>query len=67
MRIARFKNTQSEWYIPLPELASDMKRVLRIQWREFVHEVEDAEIQTMSGLEGHLNTITMFERSFKAS
>jgi hypothetical protein len=67
MRILRFKNNQPEWEVPLPELAPEVKSALRIQWREFIHEVEDAEGTDNERIRANFTTVMMFERAYKAS
>jgi hypothetical protein len=42
MRLRRL--TEPYWVIPLEELSQDMRSILRIQWREFIHEIEDGEV-----------------------
>ncbi len=67
MRVLRFKNNQPEWDMPLPELAPVIKQALRLQWREFIHEIEDTEALDNKRISTNLAAITMFERSYKAS
>jgi hypothetical protein len=66
MKVLKFKNNQPEWDIPLPELAPDLKRILRMQWREFIHEIEVAEGADNQRIRTDLAIINMFERSYKA-
>ncbi|HEY9791753.1 MAG TPA: hypothetical protein V6D22_15220 [Candidatus Obscuribacterales bacterium] len=32
---------EPHWSVPLEELAPDLKRMLNIQWREFMHHMQD--------------------------
>jgi hypothetical protein len=67
MRVLRFKDNQPEWDIPLAELEPAIKKALRLQWREFIHEMEDAEAIDIEPNKVDATTITMFERLYKAS
>jgi hypothetical protein len=67
MKVMRFKNNQPEWNTPLRELAPVMKQALRMQWREFIHEIQDAEELDNECSSENLATNTMFERLYKAS
>ncbi len=43
MKVLKFKCGQSEWTVPLDELSVDMKRMLQMQWREFINELGDVD------------------------
>ena len=43
MKVLRFKFNKPEWSVPLDEVSKDIRRMLWIQWREFIHELEDLE------------------------
>jgi hypothetical protein len=63
MKVLRFKCGKPEWVIPLDEIAGDMNRMLRIQWKEFIHELDDVE---RGSIVASINPaiIAMFERLF---
>ena len=67
MKSLRFNNNQPEWDTPLPELAPVVKKALRIQWREFIHEIEDGEALYNERVAANLAKIDMFERFYRAS
>ncbi len=43
MKVLIRQYVKLEWAVQLNELSSDMRRILRIQWREFINEIVDAE------------------------
>ena len=49
----------------LSDLPSDLKRVLSVQFREFIHTLEDA--QTDNFPDGDLQLISLFERCLLVS
>lgn len=67
MMILRFNSYQREWQTPLPALAPILKQALRIQWREFINEIEDTQDSDNSRMSTDIATISMLEKAFKAS
>lgn len=65
MRVLRFKCGQPEWLIPLNELSTDMKHVLRLQWREFINELGDVDERSFRD-QGDSQVIAMLEKAFAA-
>jgi len=48
--IIKFKHGRKEcWHlIPLEDLSTDLKRMLNMQVRELINEIEDCEVETLS-------------------
>lgn len=63
MKVLRFHGSKQEWSVPLPELSADMKRMLALQWREFVNEIVDREKCLMAGAT-QAKVIASLERLF---
>ncbi|MBX9691801.1 MAG: hypothetical protein K2Z81_05410 [Cyanobacteria bacterium] len=61
MKVLRFSCGQPEWSVPLDELSIDMKRMLRVQWREFIRglEVGDSDLDQIDP-----DVIAMLERMY---
>ena len=49
MKVLGFKCGKPEWSVPLNELSTDMKRMLQVQWREFINELGDVDGSTIVG------------------
>jgi hypothetical protein len=49
MKVLRFKCGMPEWSVPLDELSADMKRMLQMQWREFINELGDVDESNIVG------------------
>ena len=62
MNVITLRDNRQERDIPLSELVPDMRRLLRLQWREFIHEIEDADGIDYELIRGDLATITVFQR-----
>ena len=41
MKVLSFECGKPLWSIPVNELSIDIKRMLRMQWREFINQIDD--------------------------
>jgi hypothetical protein len=53
------------WFVPLEEMPLDMRRMLGIRWREFIHELEDAQREAYDTT--NVQSIIFLEVCLKAS
>lgn len=43
MKVLRFKCGEPIWTVPIDELSDGIRRLLRMQWRVFIHELDDVQ------------------------
>lgn len=67
MKVLKFRSGIAEWSIPLDELSDGLKRMLRMQWREFINELRDAEENILEYRVTDIATVLMLERMFDSS
>ncbi|MBZ0186623.1 MAG: hypothetical protein K8F91_10275 [Candidatus Obscuribacterales bacterium] len=62
MKVLKFQCGEPIWTVPLNELSAGLKRLLRMQWREFINELNDV-------VEFHIDpeVLAMLERTLKAN
>lgn len=41
MKVLDFMNGIQEWNVPLEELSPGLRRMLRMQWKEFINQLDD--------------------------
>ncbi len=66
MRVLRFHNNVPEWTVPLDELSDDLRRMLNLQWREFIHGLDSLSVHEPRDVSNPVagSCVEMLERIF---